>query len=72
MMPMNPIGPPTETAAPVASDALRNAARWAPRDVDAARLCAVLAHAEQVQRPGSQAKAANDNASRRQRGDEGL
>ena len=37
MMPTNPIGPPIETAAPVASDALKNAARCAfatssPRD----------------------------------------
>ena len=31
MMPTNPTGPPTETAAPVASEALRNAARCAPR-----------------------------------------
>ena len=29
MMPTKPIGPPTETAAPVASDAVKNATRWA-------------------------------------------
>ena len=29
MIPTKPIGPPTETAAPVASDALKNAARCA-------------------------------------------
>ena len=29
MMPTNPIGPPTDTAAPVASDAEKNATRWA-------------------------------------------
>ena len=29
MMPMKPTGPPIETAAPVASEALKNARRWA-------------------------------------------
>ena len=36
-MPTKPIGPPTETAAPVASDALRNARRCVLNDVHAAR-----------------------------------
>ena len=31
MIPTKPIGPATETAAPVASEALKNAARWAWR-----------------------------------------
>ena len=51
MMPMKPTGPPTDTAAPVASDALRNAARCARVDVETARLGAVGAQAEQVERP---------------------
>ena len=51
MMPMKPTGPPTETAAPVASDALRKATRWARDDVEAARLGRVRAEAQQVQRP---------------------
>ena len=41
MMPTNPIGPPTETAAPVASEALKNATRCARRDVQPARFGAV-------------------------------
>ena len=50
MMPTKPIGPPIETAAPVASDALKNAARCARDDVEAARLGAVGAEAQQVER----------------------
>ena len=51
MMPMNPTGPPTETAAPVASEALKNASALRARHVEAARAGALGAEAEQVQRP---------------------
>ena len=54
-MPMNPIGPEIETAAPVASDPLRNAARWCPRHVDAAAF-RVRPEAEKIQRPGEPGK----------------
>ena len=49
-MPTKPIGPASDTAALVASDALTNASRCARGDVDAARRGRVGADAQQVQR----------------------
>ena len=73
MMPMNPMGPPTETAAPVASDALKKAARCARVDVQAVRPGAVGAEAQQVQRPRQPGEHARTTTStQRQRRDERL
>ena len=60
MIPMKPIGPPSETAAPVASDALKKASRCARDHVDAARgrRCRVPALSRLSAR-GSHAKIAN-------------
>ena len=63
MMPMKPTGPPIETAAPVASEALKNARRCAPSTVEAARFGAVGAEAEQVQRPRQPGEDANATSS---------
>ena len=68
MMPMKPTGPPTETAAPVASEALKNATRCArttsrPRD-----LGGVGAEAQQVERtrqPGEGRERHDDQRQRR-------
>ena len=50
-MPTKPMGPPTETAAPVASDAAKNATRCA-RSTFTPRVAGGLgADAQQVQRP---------------------
>ena len=72
MMPMKPIGPPTETAAPVASDALKNARRCALVTREAARFGAVGAQAEQVQRPRQPGKDGERHEQQRQRREDRL
>ena len=51
MMPMKPMGPPSDTAAPVAIDALKNATRWTRRTSTPARRGRIGVEAQQVQRP---------------------
>ena len=70
MMPMKPTGPPTETAAPVASDALKKATRCARDDVEAARFGGVGAEAQQVQRPRQPGEGRERQDDQRQRRDE--
>ena len=67
MMPTKPIGPPIETAAPVASEALKNATRCARATIQPARLGAVGAEAQQIQRPRQPGEAANATSIERQR-----
>ena len=67
-MPMNPTGPPTDTAAPVASDALTNATRCARTTSRPRVLGGVGAEAEQVQRtrqPGERGERHDDERQRR-------
>ena len=67
-MPTKPMGPPTETAAPVARDALKKRESLRKRDVDAVRLGAVGAQAQQVERtrePGEDGKREHEQRERR-------
>ena len=67
-MPMNPTGPPTETAAPVASDALTNAATLRRDHVHPARFSAFVAEAQQIQwsgQPRKRRERDNDQGQRR-------
>ena len=70
-MPMKPIGPPSDTAAPVASEALRNASRCARHDLHALRgrgfSSPTLNRFKRPRQDGERAKRDNDE---RQRGDD--
>ena len=70
MMPMKPIGPPSDTAAPVASEALKNARRCALVTVEAARFGAVGAEAQQVQRARQPGEDRERDEQQRQRRDD--
>ena len=70
MMPMKPIGPPSETAAPVASEALRNASRCARHDVHALGRRGLGADAQQVQRARQHREHREGDDDERQRGDD--
>ena len=50
-MPTKPMGPPIDTAAPVASDALKNASRCTRKHVHATAGGVIIAKRQQVQRP---------------------
>ena len=72
MMPTNPIGPPTETAAPVASEALKNATRCA-RATSRPRDSALSGPSEsRFSGRASQANATNATTDERQRREERL
>ena len=66
-MPTKPIGPPTETAAPVASEAAEERDALRAHDVHAARTRGLRADAEQVQRPRQPGEPANATSDQRQR-----
>ena len=69
-MPTKPIGPPTDTAAPVASDPLKNATRCARSTSTPARAAASAPRLSRFSGRASQANAANADDDERQRRDE--
>jgi hypothetical protein len=68
MIPTNPIGPPTDTAAPVASEAEKNAIALRAHHVHAARGGALGADAQQIQRPRQPREMRERDDDQRQRG----
>ena len=72
MMPTKPMGPPTETAAPVASDALKKATPLRAFDVDPARVGRVGAEAQQIQRTREPRERGERDSDEGQRDEEGV